>query len=50
MVSREYVKSHAQELEDEVIESHIALFVNDFSLSLGGEGREAIERLTALKL
>lgn len=50
MVSREYVKSHAQELEDEVIESHIALFVNDFSLSLGDEGREAIERLTALKL
>lgn len=50
MVSREYVKSHAQELDDEVIESHITLFVNNFSLSLGGEGREAVERLTALKL
>jgi 1,4-dihydroxy-6-naphthoate synthase len=50
MASREFVKCHAQELDDEVIESHIALFVNNFSLSLGGEGRSAIEHLTALKL
>jgi 1,4-dihydroxy-6-naphthoate synthase len=33
-------------LEDEVIESHISLFVNDYSLSLGEEGRRAIELLT----
>lgn len=46
MASREYVKQHAQELEDEVIESHISLFVNDYSLSLGEEGRRAIELLT----
>lgn len=50
MASREFVKCHAQELDDEVIESHIALFVNSFSLSLGDEGRSAIEHLTALKL
>lgn len=49
-VSREYIKEHAQELEDEVIESHISLFVNEFSLSLGAEGREAIELLTGVKL
>lgn len=47
-VSREYIKSYAQELEDSVIDSHIALFVNDFSLSLGDEGRRAVRELTAL--
>lgn len=41
--SREYVKSHARELDDDVIDSHIAMFVNDFSLSLGDEGRAAVE-------
>lgn len=48
MASREWVKAHAQEMEDEVIDKHIALFVNDFSLSLGAEGRAAMQRLTAL--
>ena len=48
MASREWVKAHAQEMEDEVIDKHIALFVNDFSLSLGDEGRAAMQRLTAL--
>ena len=49
-LSRDYIKSHAQELDDAVIDSHIALFVNDFSLSLGEEGRSAIEQLTGLKI
>ncbi len=44
--SRDYIKAHAQELEDEVIDKHIALFVNEYSLSLGPEGRAAIEALT----
>ena len=44
-VSREYVKMHAQELDDNIIDSHIALFVNDFSLSLGDEGRRAVRAL-----
>jgi predicted solute-binding protein len=39
------VKEHAQELEDEVIDKHIALFVNDYTLSLGNEGRKAVEKL-----
>ena len=50
MTSREFVRSHARELDDKVIESHIALFVNDFSLSLGAEGREAVRRLTSIEL
>lgn len=45
MASRDYIKEHAQELDDKVIDSHIALFVNDYSLSLGEEGRRAVEVL-----
>ena len=49
MISRDYVKAHAQEMEDDVIDKHIALFVNDFSLSLSEEGRRAVRELTALQ-
>ena len=49
IVSRDYVKAHAQEMEDDVIDKHIALFVNDFSLSLGAGGRRAVSELTALQ-
>ena len=45
LISRDFVKEHAQELEDEVIDKHIALFVNDYTLSLGDEGRKAVKRL-----
>jgi 1,4-dihydroxy-6-naphthoate synthase len=46
LLSRDFVKQHAQEMDDDVIERHIALFVNEFTLSLGTEGRAAVERLT----
>ncbi|MDO3378253.1 1,4-dihydroxy-6-naphthoate synthase [Geoalkalibacter halelectricus] len=42
---RAYIRSHAQELSDAVIDSHIALYVNDFSLELGAEGEEAVREL-----
>ncbi len=45
LLSRDFVKQHAQELEDDVIDKHISLFVNDYTLSLGDEGREAVRRL-----
>jgi 1,4-dihydroxy-6-naphthoate synthase len=45
LLSRDFVKEHAQELEDEVIEKHISLFVNDYTISLGDEGRKAVEKL-----
>ncbi len=45
LLSRDFVKQHAQELEDDVIEKHIALFVNDYTISLGEEGKRAVERL-----
>ncbi len=41
----DYIKKHAQELDDDVIRSHIRLYVNDFSLDLGEEGIQAIEVL-----
>ena len=43
--SREFVKLHAQEMEDTVIEGHIDLYVNNFTLSLGDTGRKAIQTL-----
>ena len=38
----EYVKMHSQEMELEVMKKHIDLYVNDYSISLGKEGRNAI--------
>ena len=49
-LSRTYIKKHAQELEDDVIDRHINLFVNEFSLSLGEEGRRAVVQLTGVDL
>ncbi|MET7001203.1 1,4-dihydroxy-6-naphthoate synthase [Chitinophaga defluvii] len=43
----EYVKAHAQEMEEAVMRQHIDLYVNDFSLDLGKEGNEAVEKLMA---
>lgn len=42
---RQYIKAHAQELADEVIDSHIGLYVNDFSIDLGDEGLAAVTTL-----
>ena len=41
----EYVKSNAQEMSDDVINSHINLYVNDFSLSLGDLGKASILKI-----
>jgi 1,4-dihydroxy-6-naphthoate synthase len=43
--TRAYIKRHAQELDDQVIDAHIDLYVNDFSLDLGEEGIRAVEAL-----
>jgi 1,4-dihydroxy-6-naphthoate synthase len=41
----EYVRFHAQEMEEKVIKSHIDLYVNDFSRNLGDEGKAAVDHL-----
>ncbi len=43
--SKNFVKAHSQEMEDKVIHEHINLYVNDFTVSLGGSGRTAVIRL-----
>ncbi|VVS91887.1 1,4-dihydroxy-6-naphthoate synthase [Desulfoluna spongiiphila] len=43
--SRDYIRSHAVELSDEVTQSHIDLYVNNFSIDLGDEGIAAVEAL-----
>jgi 1,4-dihydroxy-6-naphthoate synthase len=43
-----YIKTHAHEMDDEVIRQHINLYVNEYSLDLGDEGRLAIRRLLEL--
>jgi len=40
--SAAYIRHHAQELEDNVIQEHIGLYVNDFSMDLGAEGETAV--------
>jgi 1,4-dihydroxy-6-naphthoate synthase len=41
--SHNFVKQHAQEQTDEITSKHIELFVNDYTLALGEEGRHAID-------
>lgn len=43
--SNTFIHEYAQAIEDDVLKKHIALFVNDFSLSLGKQGKTAIETL-----
>ncbi len=43
--SREYVLAHAQEMNPEVADAHIQLYVNDFTASLGEDGYAAISSL-----
>jgi len=39
----EFIRSHAQAMDDEVMYKHIELYVNKYSVDLGPEGRNAIE-------
>jgi 1,4-dihydroxy-6-naphthoate synthase len=43
--SRTFVRHYARELSDEVIDRHIAMFVNRYTQSLGSEGRKAVSAL-----
>ncbi len=43
--SMDFVRMHSQTLSDDVINKHIKLYVNDFTVDLGAEGKKAIDRL-----
>lgn len=42
-----YVRAHAQDMNDDVMFKHIDLYVNDYSLDVGAEGRRAVDTLFA---
>ena len=39
----DFISSHAQEMDEEVMYKHIELYVNQYSVELGTEGRKAID-------
>jgi len=41
----EFVKSHSQEMSEQVMRQHINLYVNDFSIQMGEVGKNAIAKL-----
>lgn len=43
--SLSFIRKNAREIDARVTSEHISLYVNDFTLSLGKEGRKAVERL-----
>ena len=40
-----FVREHSQEMSDDVCRQHIGLYVNEFSIDLGEEGRTAVDAL-----
>jgi 1,4-dihydroxy-6-naphthoate synthase len=45
MLGVKYIKEHSQELDDSVIDEHIKLYVNDYSIDLGDDGIRAVRKL-----
>lgn len=45
----EFCKCHAQEMDQEVMTAHIRLYVNEYTKSLGSNGKIAIEKLFTSK-
>jgi len=43
--SMPYVREHAQTMSEEVMKKHINLYVNSFSIDLGKQGTEAVEKM-----
>jgi 1,4-dihydroxy-6-naphthoate synthase len=46
----DYVKQHSQTMSEEVMRKHIDLYVNNFSLNPGAEGKLAVEKMYELFL
>ena len=40
-----FIREHAQEMDEAVMYKHIDLYVNEFSVDLGSEGRHAVQTL-----
>ncbi|HEY6502550.1 MAG TPA: 1,4-dihydroxy-6-naphthoate synthase [Chitinophagaceae bacterium] len=46
----DYVKQHSQTMSEEVMRQHIDLYVNDYTLDIGNDGKKAIETLYSVFL
>jgi len=40
-----FVRSHAREMDDSVMRKHIGLYVTDFTIDLGKQGKDAIQKM-----
>ena len=40
-----YIKEHSQEPDDSVIDEHVKLYVNDYSIDIGDDGIRAVRKL-----
>jgi len=40
-----FMKQNAVELDEEIINKHVELYVNNFSIDIGNEGKKAVEKL-----
>jgi 1,4-dihydroxy-6-naphthoate synthase len=47
-VLNDYIRMHAQEMSEDVMRKHIDLYVNDYSIDLTTEGRNAVLKLVAV--
>ncbi|PKP44606.1 MAG: 1,4-dihydroxy-6-naphthoate synthase [Bacteroidetes bacterium HGW-Bacteroidetes-12] len=43
-----YMQQNAQEMNEEVMMQHVGLYVNEYSIDLGSEGKNAIEKMFSL--
>jgi 1,4-dihydroxy-6-naphthoate synthase len=41
----DYIRSHSQEMSEDVIRKHIDLYVNNYSIALGEDGKNAVKKL-----
>lgn len=41
----DYIRAHAQEMSEDVMRQHIDLYVNEFSIDLGIQGKQAVTKL-----
>ena len=44
----EYVQMHSQEMDEHVMRQHIDLYVNNYSIDLGSEGKAAVRKLLTI--
>lgn len=47
-VLNEFIRCNAREMDDAVMQQHINLYVNEFSVSLGSKGKQAINQMFEL--